>query len=194
MATDIEHATTAEVPEAETTTTGTEAHEEASAGVLGTFGIKPDLFVAQLVNFLLVMIVLWRFVYKPILGMLDTREAAIAKSMKDVEDISARVKSSEAERSALLAEARKESQAIIEAAMHETEVRKNEMLESAKREVERVIAQGKARLDAERETAMLEMRKEVVDIAVRAAAKIVTEGMTQKKSQSLAEEVVRKLT
>ena len=178
--------------ENQTTTATTEASE--STGVLGTFGIKPDLFIAQLVNFLLVMIVLWRFVYKPILGMLDKREAAIAKSMKDVEDISARVKSSEAERAALLAEARKESQAIIEAAMHETETRKNEMLESAKREVERVIAQGKVRLASEREAAMVEMRKEVVDIAVRAAAKIVTDGMTQKKSQSLAEEVVRKLT
>jgi F-type H+-transporting ATPase subunit b len=172
----------------------TEATGHADTSVLGTFGVKPDLFVAQLVNFLLVMVVLWRFVYKPILHILDTREAAIAKSMKDVEDIAARVKATDAERAAMLSDARKESQAIIEAAMRETEARKNDMLESAKREVERVIAQGKARLDAEREAAMQAMRKEIVDIAVRAAAKIVTDGMTQKKSQSLAEEVVRKLT
>lgn len=175
------------------TQTGAETHVEDSS-VLGTFGIRADLFTAQLVNFVLVLFVLWRFVYKPILAMLDKREAVIAKSMKDVEEISARMKASESERAAILIDARKESQIIIEAAMRETEVRKNEMLESAKREVERVIAQGKVRLENERDAAMLEMRKDIVDIAVRAAAKIATDGMTQKKSQSLAEEVVRKMT
>jgi F-type H+-transporting ATPase subunit b len=143
---------------------------------------------------LLVLIVLWRFVYKPIFAILDSREKSIAKSMKDVEDISARVKASESERVAMMNDARKESQAIIEAAMRETDVRKNEMIEAAKHEVERVILRGKEQLAAEREAAMVEMRKDIIDIAVRAAAKIATEGMTQKKSQSLAEEVVRKLT
>lgn len=171
-----------------------ETAHEADPGVLGTFGLRGDLFAAQLINFLLVLIVLWRFVYKPIFAILDSREKSIAKSMKDVEDIAARMKSSEAERIAMMNDARKESQAIIEAAMHETDVRKNEMIESAKREVERVIAHGKEQLAAEREASMVEMRKEIIDIAVRAAAKIATEGMTQKKSQSLAEEVVRKLT
>lgn len=181
-------------PGVEAATSTTEVAHEADPGVLGTFGLRGDLFAAQLINFLLVLIVLWRFVYKPIFAVLDAREKSIAKSMKDVEDISARVKASEWERVAMMNEARKESQAIIEAAMRETDVRKNEMIESAKHEVERVIAHGKEQLAAEREASMVEMRKEIIDIAVRAAAKIATEGMTQKKSQSLAEEVVRKLT
>ena len=178
----------------ESTTTATSEQPEAESNVLGTFGIRGDLFAAQLVNFLLVLVVLWRFVYKPILAILDKREVAIAKSMKDVEEISARMKASEAERDAMLVAVHKESQAIIEGAMRETDVRKNEMIEAAKREVERVIAKGKEQLAAEREASLMALRKDVVDIAVRAAAKIVTEGLTEKKSQSLAEEVVRKMT
>ncbi|MFA6018277.1 MAG: F0F1 ATP synthase subunit B [Patescibacteria group bacterium] len=187
---------TIENPTSEELTTEVIATEVQSEdpGILGTFGLRGDLFAAQLVNFLLVLIVLWRFVYKPMLAMLDKREQAIAKSMKDVEEISARVKASESERNAVLTETRKEAQAIIEAAMHETDIRKNEMIEAAKREVEHVIARGKEQLIAEREASMLAMRKDIIDIAVRAAAKIATEGMTQKKSQSLAEEVVRKMT
>ncbi len=177
----------------ETQQTATE-QPAAATSVLGTFGLRGDLFAAQLVNFLLVLFVLWRFVYKPILAILDKREAAIAKSMLDVEEISARMKASEAERDAMLVSVLKESQNIIEAAMKETDVRKNEMLEAAKREVERVIAKGKEQLAAEREASLMALRKDVVDIAVRAAAKIVTEGLTEKKSQSLAEEVVRKMT
>jgi F-type H+-transporting ATPase subunit b len=192
----IHMSSTIENPTSEELTTEVIATEVQSEdpGILGTFGLRGDLFAAQLVNFLLVLIVLWRFVYKPMLAMLDKREQAIAKSMKDVEEISARVKASESERNAVLTETRKEAQAIIEAAMHETDIRKNEMIEAAKREVEHVIARGKEQLIAEREASMLAMRKDIIDIAVRAAAKIATEGMTQKKSQSLAEEVVRKMT
>ncbi len=180
--------------ENETTTATTSEQAEVPTGILGTFGIRGDLFAAQLVNFLLVLVVLWRFVYKPILAMLDKREAAIAQSVKDVEEISARMKVTEAERQATLASVTKEAQSIIESAMRETDARKNEMLEAAKREVERVIAKGKEQLAAEREASLMALRKDVVDIAVRAAAKIVTEGLTEKKSQSLAEEVVRKMT
>lgn len=177
-----------------TTETTTSTAEQAPTNVLGTFGISGGLFAAQLVNFLIVMIVLWKFVYTPMIAMLDKREAKIAQSMKDVDDITARVKASEAERDASIIATRKETQSMIESAMRETEARKNDMLEAAKREVENVIAKGKETLVAEREASLLALRKDVVDIAVRAAAKIVTEGMDEKKSQSLAEEVVRKLT
>lgn len=176
------------------TETTTSTAEAEPTGVLGTFGIRGDLFLAQLVNFLIVMVVLWKFVYKPMIAMLDAREQKIAQSMKDVDAIATRVKASEDERQAAIVATRKETQGMIDIAIRETEVRKNEMLEAARNEVERVIAKGKETLVAEREASLLALRKDVVDIAVRAAAKIVTDGMDEKKSQSLAEEVVRKLT
>lgn len=175
-------------------TTETEAHAEAPVGVIGAFGISGGLFAAQLVNFLIVLVVLWKFVYTPMIAMLDAREKKIAQSMKDVDDIAARVKASDADRQEQILATRKETQEMIDIAIRDTEARKNEMLDAAKHEVERVIEQGKAKLAAEREASLLAMRKDIVDIAVRAAAKIVTEGMNEKKSQSLAEEVVRKLT
>ncbi|MEK9155393.1 MAG: F0F1 ATP synthase subunit B [Patescibacteria group bacterium] len=187
--TEIPTSTTAQ---AETSTTVEQVTEDS--GVLGTFGIRGDLFIAQLINFVLVLLVLWRFVYKPMIAMLDARESKIAQAMKDADDMAKRSAESAKEREAMLVDARREAQAMIEAAMHETDIRKNEMIESAKREVERVISKGKEQLIQEREASLMALRKDVVDIAVRAAAKIVTEGVTAKKSQSLAEEVVRKMT
>lgn len=172
----------------------TESSASQEPGILGTFGIRGDLFIAQLVNFAIVLLVLWKFVYKPIFAMLDARKEKIAQSMKDADAIAERAKVSEEEHGAIIVSARKEAQALIESAMKETEVRKNTMMEGAKREVERVIHFGKEKLEQEREESMLKLRKDVADLAVRAAAKIVTEGLNEKKSQSLAEEVVRKLT
>jgi F-type H+-transporting ATPase subunit b len=156
--------------------------------------LRGDLLIAQLVNFLLVMIVLWRFAYKPIMKMLEEREHKIADSVNQAEAIEKRLRAADDEYSAVLQKARQEAQQLLEKATADTDVRKQEMIEAAKREVERVIVKGKQQLEEERSNMLIAARKDMVDIAVTAAAKIVSEGLTEKKSQSLAEEVVRKLT
>ncbi|MCR4312577.1 MAG: F0F1 ATP synthase subunit B [Candidatus Uhrbacteria bacterium] len=168
--------------------------EGAIEQVVGTFGLRGDIFIAQLVNFIIVMLVMWRFVYKPVMRMLDEREKRIARSVKEAEEITKRLKQVDDERVEILHTSRVEAQALIEKAVNETEERKHEMIEAAKREVERVIVRGKEQMSTERDAMLLELRKDIIDIAVRAAAKIALEKVDEKKSQSLAEEVVRKLT
>jgi F-type H+-transporting ATPase subunit b len=185
----------------ETTTTAgeetTTAQEEQVSGipaVIQTFGLRTDLFLAQLLNFLLVLAVLWKFAYKPIMKMLAEREAKIAQSVKNAESIEKRLLEVTIEKDAVLGEARKEAQALIVKAMSDTDARRGEMVDAAKKEVERVIAKGKEQLAAEHAAMLIEARKDLVEIAVKAAAKILQEGIDEKKSKSMAEEVVRKLT
>ncbi len=169
-------------------------HEGGIGAVAGTFGLRGDLFAAQLVNFLLVLFVLWRFAYKPIIRMLEEREAKIAKSVNDADAIEKRVADLENERRDVLATARKEAQEIVVQAVQLSDTRKTEMVDAAKREVERVVEKSKQQLVVEREAMLREVRKDIVDIAMKAAARIVHNGVDEKKSQSLAEEVVRKMT
>lgn len=178
------------------TTTEVQATEEAGGigAVAGTFGLRGDIFAAQLVNFVIVLAVLWKFAYTPIMRMLEEREAKIAKSVADADAIAARVADLERERTEVITAARKEAQAILTEAAAQSEERKNEMVEAAKREVERVIAKSKQQMAVERETMLHDVRKDIVDIALKAAARIIHTDMDEKKSQSLAEEVVRKMT
>ena len=180
-------------PELETTT---EVQEEATGigAVAGTFGLRGDIFIAQLVNFLIVLVVLWKFAYKPIMRMLEEREAKIAKSVADADAIAVRVADLEREREAVITAARKEAQEVMMTAALQSEERKNEMVEAAKREVERVIQKSKEQMTVEREAMLRDVRKDIVDIAMKAAARIIHTDMDEKKSQSLAEEVVRKMT
>lgn len=164
------------------------------AAILGTFGVRGDLLAAQVVNFLIVLAVLWRFAYKPIMRKLEEREVKIAKSVADAETVERRVREFEVEREAMLMASRKEAQAIVAEAMAQSESRRTEMIDAAKREVERVITKGKAQLVTDREAMLRDVRKEIVDVAMKAAARILHEGVTEKKSQSLAEEIVRKMT
>lgn len=197
MATTTHEETTLAQDGAEAVTTAhTEDHaaEGGLAGVAGTFGVRGDLFAAQLVNFLLVLVVLWRFAYKPIMQKLEEREQKIAESVKNAEEIAKRLQDADAEHARLVTAARAEAQAIVEKAVADTEVRKGEMIEAAKREVERVIQKGKQQLEEERAAMLVAARRDLADIAVKAAAKILTEGLNEKKSQSMAEEMIRKLT
>lgn len=171
-----------------------EPTESGLLGVAHTFGLRGDLFAAQLVNFLLVLLVLWRFAYRPIMKLLDEREVKIAESVKNAEAIEKRLREAEAEHAKVVGAARVEAQRIMEKAVVDTEARKNEMVDAAKREVERVILKGKQQLDEERVAMLITARKDLADIAVKAAAKILSEGLTEKKSQSMAEEMIRKLT
>ncbi len=198
MATTTQEETTV-IPGGEETVTTTHVEEQRGeesglAGVAGTFGVRGDLFAAQLVNFLIVLLVLWRFAYKPIMKKLEEREQKIEDSVKNAEKISQRLQDADAEHARLLMTARAEAQAIVEKAVADTEVRKEEMIEAAKREVERVIQKGKQQLEEERTAMLVAARRDLADIAVKAAAKILTEGLTEKKSQSMAEEMIRKLT
>lgn len=163
-------------------------------GGLATLGIDLKIFIAQLVNFLIVMLVLWKFAYKPILKMLDQRSERIEKGMADAKAAEERLAKIESEREDVIKQARLEAAKVVGEARADAEVRKQEMVEKAKREVERVVVNGKAQLKQEKELMLREARKEVVDIAVSAAKKILTTAIDEKKAHSLAEEVVRKLT
>lgn len=182
-----------------------EAHEEQSlaghteeasgiVGVIGTFGLRTDVFVAQLVNFLLILLILWKFAYKPILAVLDEREKKIAKSLHDADLVTKRLHDADKEKEDILRLAREEADAFARKSLEDTQARKTEMVSAAKQEVERLIANGKAQLAEEHDAMMIAMRKEIVDIAIAAATKVLGEVITEKKSQSLAEEVVRKMT
>lgn len=187
-----------------TATTGVDTHGttgtvevEAQGGLasaITNFGLRGDLFLAQLINFLIVITILRLFAFKPIMRFLAERETKIAESVKNADAIAKHLRTVEQEREEILAAARVEAHTVISEAIVQAEARKVEMLDGAKKEVERVIQAGKVRLDDERQAMLLAARKDIVDVAVKAAAKIVTDGMTPKKSQSLAEEMVRKLT
>ena len=178
-------------PETELVNAAVEA-TEASGGI-GALGINLKIFLAQLVNFTIVLLVLWKWAYKPIVRLLDERQHKIEKSVKDAQEIEARLQRLDGEREEALIISRKEAKARVEEALAGAEVRRQEILEKAKADVERVIAQGKQQLAVEREAMMRDARKELAEIVVEASRKIVASEINEKKAASLAEEVIRKM-
>ena len=161
---------------------------------LGNLGIDGYRILLYLVNFGILIVLLQRFVYKPVLKFIDERQEKIENSVKRADEIEKRVIAIESEREEIIKEARRQATETAEKAKNEGDARRDEIISAAKREVERVVASGKKQLEEDRAEMMRSVRKDIVDIVVKASARIVSDAIDEKKSQSLAEEVVRKMT
>lgn len=163
---------------------------EPTAGGLATFGIDGKILLAQLVNFLVVLFVLKRFAWGPIVQRLDMRSKKIEEGMKDAEEAAKRLKSADAERASVLAATKAEAAKVVEAARADAEAARAELVGRAKDDVERVVVSGKAQLKAEQEAMKSELKREVAEFAVEAAKRILAEGVDKASSERLASEMV----
>ena len=76
---------------------------------MDALGIEWPLLISQLINFILLIVLMRMFLYKPVLNMLNARKERIAQSMKDAERVSAAAREAEAEKGKVLDQARREA-------------------------------------------------------------------------------------
>lgn len=165
---------------------------EATGGI-GTLGINLKIFLAQLLNFAIVLVVLWKWAYKPIVKLLEERQEKIERGVKQAEDVEKRVQNLERERHEVMSAAKSEAAKILEDVRRTADDRKKELLAKAKEEVKEVVAQGKLQLEAQKAQMIVEAREEIALIAVEAARKILADGVDEKKATKLAENVIDKM-
>lgn len=178
-------------PELELATTAAETVE--ATGGLGMLGINLKIFIAQLVNFLVVLVVMWKWVYTPLVKLLDERSKRVETSVKQADEIEVRLKQVEIDQKRIIAEAQTDAASMLEQAKVQADERKKELLENAKAEVQKIVTQGKEQLRAEKVAMLKDAKAEMVDIAVEAAKAILKDAVNEKKSRELAEDLVKKM-
>ena len=89
------------------------AQAAESVGGIGVLGINGKIFLAQLVNFGLILLVLWRFAFKPIVARLEARSERIEKGLAEAKKAEDRLKQIESERGEILAIAQKDALQIV---------------------------------------------------------------------------------
>jgi F-type H+-transporting ATPase subunit b len=162
-----------------------------SAGVVGTLGLNGKLFVAQLVNFSVVLFVMWKWVYKPLVRMLDERAKKIEQGLRDAEASASAKQAAQNEKDAVVLDARKQAKVILEQAMADAEKQRVEAVGRAKQEVERVVLLGKENIRAEREKLVADVKAELADLVVLAAERVLREKIDAKKDEKLIKESVK---
>lgn len=152
------------------------------------FGVDPLKLAFQIVNFLLLLYLLNRFLFKPVLGRLDERQSRISKGLEQAEAAAHDRELARAEREAAVAEARKEAQEMIARATKIAEDSRTEIVAEARAEAEKVTARAREEITAEKERAIAELRSQVADLALEAAGKLVRSEMSGPTQRRLVEE------
>jgi len=154
----------------------------------GAFGVDLFKLAFQIINFLLVLYLLNRFVFKRVLALMDERQARIAKGLEQAEAAARDRELARAEREAALDEARSEAQAMLARATKIAEDSRAEIVAAARAEAEKVTARARDEITAEKEKALAELRAHVADLALDAAGKLVRAQMSGPTQRRLVEE------
>lgn len=149
--------------------------------------------LAQIVNFLILVLILAKFAYKPLMQALADRQAKIENSIADAERQSAEAATLRQEYQQQLANARTQAQEIVDKAMKVAEESKEEIIAAARAEHARLLAAAHAEIERERERALAEMRSEVVAISLAAAGKIIGQHLDEQGNAKLVEQFIEQL-
>ena len=152
------------------------------------FGVDLPKLIFQIVNFLLLLYLLNRFLFQRVLQILDERTARIRKGLEDAEAAERDRQLAQAEREAALDEARKEAQAMLARANKIAEDTRSEILDKARTESEALIARAREEITAEKDKAMSELRGHVADLALDAAGKLVRAQMSGDTQRRLVDD------
>ncbi len=153
-------------------------------------GINLPGLIAQLINVGLLLFLLSRFAFKPIMAMLDQRAERIRDSLEAAERARAEAAQSQANIQAQLDAARREGQVIIEHASRAAEQLRQETIEVARREAEQLLVRARQDFGLEREKAMLELRRQFADLTITAAERVIHQSLDATAHQRLIEEVL----
>ena len=136
-------------------------------------GIEPSLLLAQLINFSIIVVVLTRFLYKPILGMLAKRKKEIEEGLAITERMRAEEEKFGLRKEKLLAEARKEARVILDDAKKQGKDIGNELVSAAHKEAGEIMHKAKQEAVATHESLSGEIRKEAVELAATMARRLI---------------------
>src|SRR5205809_1064324 len=158
-----------------------------------TFGWSWQLFLAQVISFVIVALVLRRFAYKPILAVLEERRRKIEEGQLNAEKIRKELAEAEKRYQEIVAKANADAQKMIdearESAAHLSERKQQEAIAAA----EQIIAKAREASAIEHERTMEALKRELGRLVVDTTAKVTGKVLTAEDQQRLQEETARQL-
>jgi|SRR3990167_1682410 len=161
--------------------------------IVEEFGINPILIAANIVNFTILLLVLKKFLYQPVLKMLDERKAKIKKSLKQAEEIEDRLAKTAQEQEAILKKANEEAIKLVVDASREAK----EMLEKTRAEskatAEAMLTKTEELLSSEKERMMHSLKGDLAALMVETMTKVTGKVLTSSDQKRLMTEAKKEL-
>lgn len=153
--------------------------------------INPGLILWTILTFVIVLVILRRTAWKPLLTALKEREDSIRTSLHDAEEARNQAQKLLDENKKLMASAEEQSQRIIKEGRDMAERLKAEILEKANASSQQMVVQAREEIQREKESALTQLRSEVADLAITAAGKILDANLDPAKQRAIVDAAIR---
>src|SRR6185295_757886 len=153
----------------------------------------PGLFIWTILTFLVLLALLTKFAWRPLLAALEARTAAIAKATEDAERARAALESAQKDAAKVITDARVEGEAIVARSRTAADRLGEELRQKASAEASGIIKKAEREIQLETSRAIEQVRREAVDLSVAIASKILHRAVTKDDHQALIDDAIKQI-
>ncbi len=153
-------------------------------------GIDVKMMAWSVVNFLVLFLLLRRFLWKPVLAILEQREREVAASLEAAENAREEAVRIKADYERRLAEAHRQAEERVARAIRKAEELGAELRARAEQETQALLERAQQEIEREKERALAELREQVADLALDVASKVLERSVTTEDNRRLARAVL----
>lgn len=156
--------------------------------ILNKLGINLGYLIVQIVNFVIVLIILRAWAYKPVVGMLKKRRESINQGLEDARVAAEARANAEAEADKIIAEAQSRASEIVREATARAEEATRDIKAAAEKEAGEARKDALTEIDEEREAILSEVRGQIAALSMAATQKLIGEALDDKRQRTLIDE------
>ncbi len=153
----------------------------------------PGLFIWTILTFLVLVGLLARFAWRPLMEALDRRQAAIVTSLEDARRAQQELQRLQRESAQMMAAARSEAEAIVSRSRSDAEALREELKQKARAEAAGIVKNAERQIQLETARAVQQIRQEAVDLSVAIASKILQRQVSKEDNEGLIEETLKQV-
>ncbi len=156
--------------------------------------VNPGLIFWTVITFVVLMIILTKVAWKPIIAALNQRETAITEALEKAENAKEEARKVLDENQANLVHAEEEAKKIVDQSREFAEKLKEQMIIESKQQAKKIIEDAAAEIERQKESAFDELKSQVVQIAIQATEKILREKMDAESQKKIVNEYISEIT
>jgi F-type H+-transporting ATPase subunit b len=161
--------------------------------IINNFGIEPMLLAAQIVNFLIILFILKKFLYKPVLEMLKKREDTIKEGIKQAEDSKLALENALEEEKKILKKAQDQAKKILEDAKNQSGAVAKDIEENARIQSEKILEDAKKQIDQDTKEAEKRLTARVNSMSIEILQKSLKEMFSEKEEKKLIDRAIKEI-
>jgi len=155
--------------------------------------VDPGLFIWTIVTFLVLLALLAKFAWRPLLEALESRQSAIRKSLDDAQQAKQELERVNQESARIVNRARADAEAIITQSRSDGDRLREEIRQKARAEADHIVNNAERQIQLETSRALEQIRREAVDLSVMIASKILQRNLTREDNERLIDEALRQV-